>query len=508
MSARRWVTAVAGSALVATTALVGATPSMAVDSAPVSDSGVVPEYVAGNPSCEDLGYTYGAKWDYPYDAEKPDTTSSGGTYALGTGEVEWSTDGTYVDWESTFGVDAVIVKGGPNANSYVYDPPAESLGDGGLASPINENTGQPFGLSHVEFCYDYEVEVTKDADTSFTRTHSWTIDKVGDQTALTLSAGQQFMVNYQVKVDSTYVDSDWAVEGTITVVNPDPTYPAKITGVTDVVSPDLAADVDCGVTFPYDLAAGATLECDYDAELPDATSRTNTATVTVDPSSKVGGDSGTADVDFADAVVTEVDECVDVEDDKYGSLGTVCADEAPKTFYYSMYVGPYDVCGEYSFVNVADFLTNDTGTTGSDSWTVLVDVPCTGGCTLTLGYWKTHSEYGPAPYDDTWAMLPDGADTPFFGSGLTYYQAMNTAAAGNAYFILAPQYAAAELNILNGASSTPEVDAAIAQAEALFEAQGPNDVKLSKAESTSAKQLATVLDAYNNGLTGPGHCSE
>ena len=26
------------------------------------------------------------------------------------------------------------------------------------------------------------------------------------------------------------------------------------------------------------------------------------------------------------------------------------------------------------------------------------------GCTLTQGYWKTHSENGPAPYDDNWAI--------------------------------------------------------------------------------------------------------
>ena len=43
--------------------------------------------------------------------------------------------------------------------------------------------------------------------------------------------------------------------------------------------------------------------------------------------------------------------------------------------------------------------------------TVDVDVPCLGGCTLTPGYWKTHSEFGPAPYDDNWANLPNGAST-------------------------------------------------------------------------------------------------
>jgi hypothetical protein len=110
---------------------------------------------------------------------------------------------------------------------------------------------------------------------------SWTIDKEGDQTALTLSPGQSFSVNYTVELDATSV--------------------------------------------------------------------------------------GTGDL---------VDECVDITDDKYGSLGTVCAPSSfPKTFNYSLQVGPFATPGDYSFVNVVSFVTNDTRVTGSDSWTVRVNVP-------------------------------------------------------------------------------------------------------------------------------------
>jgi hypothetical protein len=68
----------------------------------------------------------------------------------------------------------------------------------------------------------YALVVSKDAHTSFTRTWNWTINKWADQSSLTLSPGQQFLVNYQVTVDATYTDSDWAVAGTITVQNPNP----------------------------------------------------------------------------------------------------------------------------------------------------------------------------------------------------------------------------------------------------------------------------------------------
>ena len=72
-------------------------------------------------------------------------------------------------------------------------------------------------------------------------------------------------------------------------------------------------------------------------------------------------------------------------------------------------------------------------------------------CTLSSGYWSTHSEYGPSLYDATWAQLSNGADTPFFLSGQSYYEVINADPEDNAYYILAQQYIAAELNFLRGA---------------------------------------------------------
>ena len=177
---------------------------------------------------------------------------------------------------------------------------------------------------------------------------------------------------------------------------------------------------------------------------------------------------------------------------------------------YSLYVGPYDACGTYQFTNTASFVTNDTGTPGSDNWTVNVNVPCAGGCTLTQGYWKTHSEYGPAPYDDTWAKLPNGADTLFFGTGLTYYEVLWTVPkGGNAYFILAHQYIAAELNRLNGAYAPPEVQEAMeAAADLLKKYEDDAYIPKKSPDRAYAIQLYELLDDYNNGYIGPGHCSE
>ena len=74
------------------------------------------------------------------------------------------------------------------------------------------------------------------------------------------------------------------------------------------------------------------------------------------------------------------------------------------------------------------------------------------GCSLTPGYWKNHSQYGPAPYDATWAQV--GEDTIFFLSNQTWYEVLWTAPKkGNAYYILAHAYIAAYLNELNGADT-------------------------------------------------------
>jgi hypothetical protein len=84
-----------------------------------------------------------------------------GTFTDGTLTVTLVVTGNTFSFTSNIGVDVVIVKGGPNANVYTYDPPGpESTGDTGLSAPINPKTGVPFGLSHISFCYDVEAPTT------------------------------------------------------------------------------------------------------------------------------------------------------------------------------------------------------------------------------------------------------------------------------------------------------------------------------------------------------------
>ncbi|UNP31642.1 hypothetical protein [Lysobacter gummosus] len=152
-------------------------------------------------------------------------------------------------------------------------------------------------------------------------------------------------------------------------------------------------------------------------------------------------------------------------------------------------------------------LATDNGANKSDEAVLSVRVPelcANAGCTYTLGYWKTHSTYGPAPYDATWAAI--GENTLFFSSGQTWYAVFWTPPkGGNAYYILAHQYMAARLNVEAGASAPTQVSSAIAQATAWFTGRSTTAPK-GPARDT-AINLAGILGSYNEGTTGPGHCS-
>ncbi len=141
---------------------------------------------------------------------------------------------------------------------------------------------------------------------------------------------------------------------------------------------------------------------------------------------------------------------------------------------------------------------------------VVVDVDdADDGCTLTQGYWKTHGKDGPAgPYDETWKLIEDEAF--FLATPATYYDVIRTKAKGNAYYILAHQYVAARLNFLSGADPTAAQNA-FNDATALFEIYTPDQIKELKGDDPLRQQFIDakdVLDDYNNGIIGPGHCDD
>ncbi len=410
-----------------------------------------------------------------------------------------------------------------SSGSQTYDKTFKCNDDQGThnnTATIQE-TGQTSSASVTVNCY--ALGVSKTANTSLTRTYTWNITKSADQTSLILAIGQTFTVNYTVVVDvSGHTDSNWAASGQITVHNPAP-IAATINSVSDVVSGLGPITVNCPVNFPYSLAANSDLVCSYTTSLPDASSRTNTGTATLqnysyasDGTATPGGTtdfSGQENIDFSGAAITEVDKSVNVTDTLGGALGSATYGvDTPKTFTYSHTVGPYSTSGTFTVVNTATFTTNDTGATGSSSWTVNVNVPSS-GCTLTIGYWKTHAGGVGNNPDMVTKLLPillgtsGGAKTVTVTSASQAVTILGIPVASNGIDKLYAQELAAKLSIANGANGSA-VSSTIAAADAFLATHNDADwSSLTKAQQQQVLNWATTLANYNTGLIGPGECS-
>lgn len=148
-----------------------------------------------------------------------------------------------------------------------------------------------------------------------------------------------------------------------------------------------------------------------------------------------------------------------------------------------------------------------------------------GCCTRTRGYWSTHnSEKCPGPPSTNctaegfaWA---DNSESKVICNGtagavtwLDVFDLDNNAGCnggGNAWPQLAAQWVAAQLNVIhNGACVTLDVATALNQASVLLEANcDPRCIEPASPDGLLADALKTILDEYNNGVRGPGHCEE
>lgn len=360
---------------------------------------------------------------------------------------------------------------------------------------------------HPEHPSGSHVTVTTGAHTALTRTHTWTIDKTVSSSALTLATGESSTVTYTVTVNASSTDSDHRVFDGILI---DATAPVDVTAVSSSVSPGIAGTVTCPTAFPFQVPF---VVCGYTANLPDAAPRTHTATVTLADGSTA---SGSVAFDFSTAEVTEENACVDVTDSFAGSLGVVCAgvDALPKTFTYTRTIGPHAECGEFTYTNTATATTQGAHpVTVSDGASVLVTVPCATGCTRTIGYWKTHAGFGPqadvvTPLLPKWLGTAGGAKSVLVNTAAkaVQYLSMN-GDASNGINKLYAQLLGAKLSIANGANGSAVSSTILAADGFLAQYNSADWTSLSKSQRSTVLAWMEALDAYNNGLTGPGHCN-
>ena len=409
--------------------------------------------------------------------------------------------------QSTIRMNAVIVSA--NGYSTVWDiGGANGWPSLGAIDPATNDYAVP---GSVSFCFDYELFLNPNGYAHYGQRQGWDIAKTGYEGEISLAAGQSFLAPYTVTVTPTTLTPTTAfIAGPVFLNNPTPFTPT-IEAVTVMVG-ELPATVTCPQAYPFVAPAFSVTTCNFTVDVPDTADRLVYVDVVSD--GIIGIDRSLETASFADHTTSteQFDECVAIYDDKVagGFLGTACASGGTQTFNYTAEIGPFEHCGAFSVTNTATWSGFDTGATGSTSYVVGGEVPCSGGCTLTPGYWKNHSELGPARYDETWALLANGAATPFFLSGQTYHQVLQTPVAGNAYYILARAYIAAQLNRLNGSDFTVATSA-FNEATTLLTTYAPRSTQFTSKSSTvrtRAIQLAHTLDDYNNGLIGPGHCTE
>lgn len=301
---------------------------------PVSGNGIVPETWGDNPTCQDLGYEFGFK------IEGQGGAAYTGTFSFDNSSVTLSSDGDYVDWSSTLPLDAVFVKGGSTGgNLYIYDP--ESMGpDTGLSVPGGGTDGD--AISHIEFCYDYELDVSKTATGSYDRTITWELDKSVTPDAHSGFPGDSFQSTWTVNVTKNVVEDNYSVTGNITINNPAPF--AVDFSVSDLIDSSINATVSCP---SYTVPAGGTVVCTYSAgesDGIDGTQSSNEATVT-SLTEGVDGGSDTAGITFTATVYG--DESVTVDDDRDtegqfpATISTSTTFDYDETFSCSTNAGDY-----------------------------------------------------------------------------------------------------------------------------------------------------------------------
>lgn len=117
-------------------------------------------------------------------------------------------------------------------------------------------------------------------------------------------------------------------------------------------------------------------------------------------------------------------------------------------------------------------------------------------CTFTQGYWKNHHADARGRRGIAWPV-----DESTALCGQTWLDILNTPTRGDSWYILAHQWIASSLNVADGASVPAEVADALDAGEALLATCSVNGQ-----DRADAIALAELLDDYNNGLIGEGHC--
>ena len=364
----------------------------------------------------------------------------------------------------------------------------------------------------------YAPVVSQLTNGSFERSCIWNALKTSDSANYTVMQGETLDIPFEVKVDATFSDENYVLEGTVKLYNPHPSQSMEVQ-LSDMFNYTQIALEKSVVQ----IEPGSTVEVSFSHKLDQAQSGYNSAIADLNGISFTTFQNVTfaEPVEVNNGIITVTDNMLDAP------LGTVkYTDPLPVYFNYTITKGP-DYTGETETIHNIVSITgeNDTLITNS-ACSVVITVkpndetdpdpdpepqPSGSGCTLTPGYWKTHSAES-GKYDIKWTNLPDmdqdGKEEyekeMFYTSGMSYLEVISSPTVGDSYIILSRAFGAANLNILAGSDPTDVVDEMM-QAKDLL-----SNYTIESAEQVRDLfvSVAATLDKYNNGIIGPGHCND
>lgn len=190
----------------------------------------------------------------------------------------------------------------------------------------------------------------------------------------------------------------------------------------------------------------------------------------------------------------------------------------PEGFVFS----PQDQGMDDAVDSDADVMTGRTICTNLEAgetdltWDAGIWRPVQEGCTLTIGYWKTHAGFGPqddmvTQYLPIWLGTAGASKSLHVTTAAMAVDVLTMKTYGtnsNGITKLYAQLLGAKLNLANGASDM-DVAGIIAAADAFLATHDWTSwSSLSRADKGLVNYWQSMLDDYNNGLIGPGHCND
>ena len=103
----------------------------------------------------------------------------------------------------------------------------------------------PYGILHVEFCWDYELEVSYQMFSNATLQYNWVLPDPIPEQAVVIPAGDYSLVTYDYSLTVYANITSFVLFGLVRIYNPDPVYPASICSLSDMLTAKFGVVTSC-----------------------------------------------------------------------------------------------------------------------------------------------------------------------------------------------------------------------------------------------------------------------